>query len=85
MLEFFLSGAISAGYLIIALFFVRFWQSTRDRLFLFFSTAFGLLLVERLVRLAMAVESEWLPTVYLFRLAAYGLILVAIIDKNRRS
>lgn len=72
------------GYLVIALFFVRFWRSSRDRLFLFFSIAFGLLLSERIVRIAFAVESEWIPAAYLFRLLSFGMIIYAIIDKNRR-
>jgi hypothetical protein len=84
MLELFLSGAISMGYLVISLFFVRFWRSSRDRLFLFFSIAFGLLLIERVVRVAFDLESEWIPAVYLFRLLSFGMILYAIIDKNRR-
>jgi hypothetical protein len=84
MLESFLSGAICLALLTIIMFFVRFWRSTHDRLFLFFSVSFLLLLVERLARLTMDIHSEWLPTVYGIRLAAYGLILLAIIDKNRR-
>jgi hypothetical protein len=84
MMEYFLSGAICAGFLTAAMFFIRFWRRTRDRLFLFFSVAFALLLAERLVRLALDIQSEWLPSVYGIRLAAYGLILIAIIDKNRR-
>ena len=85
MMEPFLSGAICLALLTIMLFFVRFWRSTRDRLFLFFTVAFTLLLAERLVRVGMDLRSEFLPVVYGIRLAAYGLILVGIIDKNRRN
>jgi hypothetical protein len=85
MMEPFLSGAICLALLTIILFFVRFWRSTRDRLFLFFTVAFTLLLAERLVRVGMDLQSEFLPVVYGIRLAAYGLILVGIIDKNRRN
>jgi len=85
MMEPFLSGAICLALLTIILFFVRFWRSTRDRLFLFFTVAFSLLLAERLVRVGMDLHSEFLPVVYGLRLAAYGLIVVAIIDKNRRN
>lgn len=85
MLESFLSGAICLALLTIILFFVKFWRSTRDRLFLLFSLSFSLLLGERVARAIMGLHSEWLPTVYLFRLAAFALILVAIADKNRRQ
>jgi membrane-associated PAP2 superfamily phosphatase len=84
MLESFLSGAISMGFLVSALFFIRFWKTTRDRLFLFFSMAFGLLLAERVVRATLDLRSEWIPAVYMFRLIAFGLILFAIFNKNRR-
>lgn len=72
------------GFLVIALFFLRFWKTTRDRLFLFFSLAFVLLLMERIVRASFEIQSEWIPAVYLFRLIGYGLLLWAVIDKNRR-
>ncbi len=78
MLDTFLSGAICMGFVTIVLFFLRFWKTTRDRLFLFFSFAFALLLVERLVRIGFELHSEWLPAVYGIRLVAYGLILVGI-------
>ncbi|RYD82983.1 MAG: hypothetical protein EOP84_08570 [Verrucomicrobiaceae bacterium] len=84
MLESFLSGAICVGFFTVALFFIKFWRSSGDRLFLLFSIAFGLLLSERIVRLAMDLQSEWSPAVYGIRLVAYGLIIAAIIDKNRR-
>ena len=50
MADTFLSGAISMGFLVISLFFLRFWKRSGDRLFIFFSLAFLLLLVERIVR-----------------------------------
>ena len=85
MLNAFLAGAATVSLLVIALFFLRFWKKTRDRLFLYFSAAFLILMVERLIRAAMIVENEWTPYVYLVRLAAFVLIILAIVDKNRRS
>lgn len=79
----FLSGVLCAGYAVAALFFLRFWKSSRDRLFLFFAGAFGLLVLQR-AALAIAGGSEtetiWY---YLVRLASFALILIGIIDKNR--
>jgi hypothetical protein len=79
------SGALGMGYAIVALFFLRFWRDTGDRLFLWFSVAFAILLGQRM---ALSLTHEWLEnTVWLYglRLAAFLLILVAIIDKNRAS
>ena len=39
----FLSGSVTFGFLLAALFFLRFWRRTRDGLFLAFATAFLLL------------------------------------------
>jgi uncharacterized membrane protein len=83
MLDPFLSGATCMGFFIVGLFFLRFWKTTRDRLFLFFALAFTLLLAERLIRIGFDLRSEWLPAVYGIRLVAYGLILAGIYDKNR--
>jgi hypothetical protein len=79
----FLSGVLCAGYAVSALFFLRFWKTSRDRLFLFFAGAFGLLVLQR-AALAIGGGSEtetiWY---YLMRLVAFTLILIGIIDKNR--
>ena len=60
-------------------------KRTRDRLFLFFAAAFVVLTAERMIRVPNGLELEWAPYVYSIRLAAFVLILVAIVDKNRRS
>jgi hypothetical protein len=66
-----------------ALFFLRFWKKTRDSLFVTFGAAFFLLGIgQGLLTLANVPveERSWL---YLFRLAAFALILFAIVRKNR--
>jgi hypothetical protein len=80
----FLSGTVTFGFLLAGLFFLRFWKRTRDGLFLAFAAAFLLLGVgQGLLALANipVEERSWL---YLFRLTAFGLILIAIVRKNRR-
>ena len=79
----FLAGAVTLGFLVCSLFFMRFWHRTRDELFLAFAVAFGLLgLVQGLLALAN-IPTEERGSVYLIRLAAFTLILVAIVRKNR--
>lgn len=85
MLDSFFSGSICMGFLLVAMFFLRFWKSTGDRLFLFFSAAFALMLVERIMRVALDITTEWYPMVYLLRLAAFVIIAYGILDKNRRK
>lgn len=85
MLSAFLGGAVSMGFLIAALFFLRFWKSTRDRLFLYFAAAFLVLTGERVIRELLDIKTDWVPLVYSLRLGAFILILLAIVDKNRRT
>lgn len=83
MLKSMLAGAIMLNAWAIALFFVRFWKRTRDRLFGWFAVAFLLMGIERISIACLAGESHF--HVYLIRLAAFLLIIFAIWDKNRRG
>jgi uncharacterized membrane protein len=79
----FLSGAVTLGFVVAGLFFLRFWRKTRDPLFVAFAFAFWLLgLAQALLALANIPleERSW---VYLIRLSAFTLILFAIARKNR--
>lgn len=78
-----LLGGIATAAIIAAMFFVRFWRATGDRFFLFFAVAFVLEAFSRVLIGVTGVLREDAPVFYLIRLAAYGLILVAILDKNR--
>lgn len=79
-----IAGAIVMAALTIALFFLRFWKSTHDRFFLFFAISFALEAINRILIQATTHQNEQEPLFYLIRLVAYGLILVAILQKNRR-
>ena len=78
----FLSGAITMGYLIGALFFLRFWSRTRDALFLSFAVAFGLLALGQALLALSGIAEEERSYLYLVRLAAFLLIIFAILRKN---
>jgi hypothetical protein len=82
-METFLMGAIAMGWGVSATFFVRFWQETRDRLFLIFAIAFGLLGFSRVIIATMEDPQGEHYHLYWLRLTAYLLILIAIVDKNR--
>ncbi len=81
----FLSGAISLGFAVCALFFLRFWRRTREELFLAFALAFLLLGVGQTVLALANIPTEERGSVYLLRLAAFLLILIAIFRKNRST
>jgi hypothetical protein len=83
-MEQFIMGAITMGSTIVALFFLRFWKETGDRLFAMFAAAFLLLGITRLGLAFSPDLSEGHTLWYWVRLAAFLVIIVAIIDKNRR-
>ena len=85
MLFDFLSGAITMGFLIAGLFFLRFWKRSREWLFLAFALAFWLLGLTQALLVFVDVPVEERSSLYLLRLAAFSLILVSVWAKNRRA
>lgn len=79
----FLWGGCAIASAVIALFFWKFYKRARDRLLAMFSLAFASLAVHW-VGLAVAQPQEdtrhWF---YVLRLAAFLLIIAAVVDKNR--
>ena len=81
--ESFVLGAIALASFAVALFFLQYWRSTRDRFFLLLSAAFLIEAVNRVHMGLVPSSSETEPLNYGVRLLAYSLILLAIWDKNR--
>lgn len=80
----FLSGAVTLGFIVAGLYFLRFWKDTRDPLFAAFAVAFWLLGLNQALLALTDVPFEERSWLYLIRLAAFALIIVAIGLKNRR-
>ena len=78
-----LGGGIATASLLTGLFFFRFWKSGGDRFFLYFALSFWIEGVNRFVLYAAVGPNEDSPVYYLIRAFAYGLILFAIVQKNR--
>ena len=81
MIEF-LSGAVTMGFLVASIFFLRFWKRTSDRLFFAFAIAFALMALNQALAQWLGAADERVGYTYLLRVLGYILILVAIIDKN---
>lgn len=81
----FTAGAITLGFLVAGLFFLRFWRDTRDTLFAAFAGAFVLLGGGQALLTFLAVEDEERSGLYLVRLTAFLCILIAIVRKNRST
>jgi hypothetical protein len=78
-----LMGAIAAGWVVAGLFFFRFWRHTKDRFFLWFALSFWLEAGDRVALGLNVGAQEDGPLLYGLRVVAYGLILLAIWQKNR--
>ena len=78
----FLAGAVTLGYAVAAVFFLRFWRKTGDRLFLAFAAAFVLLALNQVLASVLEFGDERTPYVYSLRVLGFVLILWAIVDKN---
>ena len=85
MLLDFLAGAITMGFIVAGLFFLRFWARTRESLFLAFALAFWLLGAGQAALTLSNIPVEERSWIYLLRLAAFSLILVSVALKNRRA
>jgi hypothetical protein len=80
----FVSGMTTMGFLVAALFFSRFWQRTRDRLFVYFGVSFFILAVSQALITISNIPREDQSWAYLLRLAAFVLLIVGIVGKNFR-
>jgi hypothetical protein len=76
----FLHGAITLASATIGLFFLRYWRSSGDRLFVMFSAAFWLLSLHWLLS---SVLPQLETHAHVLRFAAFVLIALAVLDKNR--
>ena len=81
----FLWGVLAMASGTAALFFLRFWRQSRDRLFFFFFASFLTFSLSWVVLAATSPGLETRPYVYLVRLAAFCLIIAGILDKNRTT
>jgi len=81
----FLSGAAVFGFYICGLLFSRFWWRTNDPLFLAFALAFALFGTGQALLVLADIPNEEAGGIYLLRLAAFVIIILAILRKNRRA
>lgn len=81
----FLSGFVSCGFVVTGLFFLRFWRRSADSLFLWFAIAFWLLGAGQTILTLSGIPMEERSSIYLIRLAAFLVILFAVVRKNRAS
>ena len=80
----FLLGMISMACGVVALLFLRFWRTGRDRFFLFFSASFAMESINRALFAWHNAGDDFEPLYFAIRLISFLLILAAIVDTNFR-
>jgi hypothetical protein len=84
-LTIFLAGVATTGFVLAGLFFFRFWRRTGDGLFIAFGIAFWLMALNQGLLVLSEIPREEQSWLYLLRIAAFALLIIAIIAKNFRS
>ena len=78
----FLEGATMLGSFAVAVFFLRYWRDTGDRLFAVLCAAFTLYGANRIALFVLEETSEARVWPYALRAASFLMIMVAVLDKN---
>jgi hypothetical protein len=81
----FIWGALTMSCAVAALCFARFYVRTRERLFVWFATAFAVLGLNWMGLALSPAHAETHNAVYLIRLLAFVIIIAAMIDQNRQK
>jgi hypothetical protein len=80
-------GAVVFAELAAALFFLKFWKTTKDGFFMFFALSFFLDAISRILLTIIdgatdMTNTDYAPLVYMIRLISFFLIIYAIARKN---
>ena len=78
----FLAGGAAMGFLVCGLFFLRFYRSTRDPLFLAFLIFFVVQGSTNTATLEMSQPNVGTPMIFVIRLLSVLVVLAAILWKN---
>jgi hypothetical protein len=80
----FLSGMVTAGFLIAAAFFFRFWRRTRDTLFAVLGVSFVLFALGQTASLSVDAPQDDRTVIFLLRLLGFVVLLAGILAKNMK-
>jgi hypothetical protein len=80
----YMNGVLTTLCVVAGLFFIRLWRQAHDRFYMFFAIAFGVMAAQWAI-VASGTIGEHALWPYATRLVAFLVIIVAIVDKNRRA
>lgn len=82
ILSAFIAGLLTMAFLVGAAFFLRFWRTTRDWLFLAFAGGLAILAANYALPTLLERPDRQFDEVFLLRLSAFVLIGLAIVKRN---
>lgn len=85
MIYHFFDGALAVGYLVAALFFLKFWRRTGQGLFVWFALAFLVFGFQPALDGVLAPAGEVEARLFLLRPLGFLLIIAGIIWANRKA
>ncbi len=80
----YMHGAITLACVLIGVKFLKFWRSSKDRFFLWLSSAFFVFAIGWVIRAFGDASEDHAHYVFVPRLIAFLLIIAGILDKNRQ-
>lgn len=78
----YLEGGTTLASVAVAVFFLRYWRDTADRLFAVFAAAFALFGITRIALQVLDESSEARTWAYALRALTFLMIIAAVVDKN---
>jgi uncharacterized protein YjeT (DUF2065 family) len=85
MLDGLIIGFVFCAAIAISLFFLKFWHSTHDQLFLAFAIVFAIEGFTRLFSLFYTSGTDRVPLINVLRLVGYFILIASIVIKNRKT
>ena len=84
-MKYFVWGVLAMGCLVVAVYFLHYWRSSRERLFMFFSAAFALMAVQWTLSALTGTDESQHSYLLILRILAFLSIIAGVMDKNRRD
>jgi hypothetical protein len=78
-----LNGAAAMACFAVAVFFVRFWSESRERLFLALAAGFGVFAINYALLGVLPLRDEWRADAFGIRLLGFIVIMVGVLLKDR--
>jgi Family of unknown function (DUF5985) len=84
-MKYYMWGVLAMGCLVVAMLFLRYWRTSHQRLFVFFSAAFALLSVQWTLSALSGTDEANHADLLILRIFAFLCIIAGVLDRNRRD